>query len=342
MSDSGSLEPKRRRVCVFLLQLGGPASAAEIEPFLRNLFEDVLWVPRWLRRPLARLIARRRAPKVAPLYEAIGGGSPILPNTKAQATALEARLEKAGLEPRVLICMRYAPPRAADAVDEARQDWSDARWVALPLYPQYSYATTRSSLDELDGLLTAAERLQMEVVSAYPEDPGYLDALAETIREGLQRFPEAERDEVDILFSAHGLPLRLVEQGDPYAKHVQQSVNGVLARLGDGVRHHLAFQSRVGPVKWLEPSTEAKVTELGAAGVKRLLVVPIAFVSEHVETLHELDIQLARTARTAGIERFERAPAPGDRATFIDALAGQVTDLVRRASHSPQKERQTE
>jgi ferrochelatase len=335
MSDPDNAQPKRRRVCVLLLQLGGPASTAEIEPFLRNLFEDVLWVPIWLRRSAARFMARRRAPKVAPLYEEIGGGSPILPNTEAQAAALEAELRRAGLDARVLICMRYSPPRAADALEEARRKWSDATWVALPLYPQYSYATTRSSLEELDGLLTTAEQARLQIVSAYPADPGYLDAVAETIREGLLRFPEGERDEVDLLFSAHGLPLRLVEQGDPYPEHVRQSVDGVLERLGTDLRYHLSFQSRVGPVRWLEPSTEAKVAELGNAGVRRLLVVPIAFVSEHVETLHELDIQLAEKARAAGIERFERAPTPGDRPAFVAALARQVNRALPHDSTPP-------
>lgn len=315
---------KKRRLCVFLLQLGGPESIEAIEPFLRNLFQDVLPAPGWIRPLLARFVARRRAPKVAPLYASLGGGSPLRKNTEAQAEALEKRLNADGFVARVLVCMRYAPPRATTALEEARRDWSDATWIALPLYPQYSFATTRSGLKEIENLLTPAERRRWSAISAYPADASYLDAMAECVDEGLDRLTEKERTDVQILFSAHGLPIRMVRQGDPYPEQTRQTVDGIVARLNAPPPHHLSFQSRLGPVKWLEPSTIDKIGQLGAAGAKTLLVVPVSFVSEHIETLHELDIQLAQIAKDAGIERFERAPTPGVRPTFIRALAEQV------------------
>jgi ferrochelatase len=325
MPDSS--KPRPRRLCVFLLQLGGPDEIASIEPFLRNLFEDVLALPDWARLPLARFIARRRAPRVAPLYAEIGGGSPIRANTEAQARALEAELRSRGFEARVLVAMRYAPPRALAAIDEARRQWSDALWLALPLYPQYSFATTRSSLDEVQALLTTPEQERLLVVNAYPADPGFVAAVAACVRETLQTVPGAMQASTHVVFSAHGLPLRLVRQGDPYPEQVRQSVDAVVECLGLTSPVHLSFQSRVGPVRWLRPSTLEMVERLGHLGVRSLVVVPIAFVSEHIETLHELDIQLRDIARRAGIMDFRRAPTPGDRRDFIQALA----DIACRA-----------
>jgi ferrochelatase len=326
MTDS----PRPRRLCVFLLQLGGPASQEAIEPFLTNLFEDVLPLPGWLRPRVAAFVARRRTPLVAPLYAELGGGSPILANTQAQATALEKDLRDRGFDARVLIAMRYSPPRASDALEEARRHWSDALWVALPLYPQYSFATTRSSVDELMSQLTTPEEERLLVVNAYPADPRYLDAVAATVRETLDAVPGTLKPETHLVFSAHGLPMKLVREGDPYPEHVRQSVAGVIERLRVSNPHHLAFQSRVGPVKWLEPSTINTLERLGREGVRSVVVVPIAFVSEHIETLHELDIQLREVAKEAGIADFRRAPTPSARPAFITALAELVAHAVPR------------
>jgi len=324
---SMSTPEKRRRLCVFLLQLGGPESVAEIEPFLRNLFEDVLPVPRPMRRALGNFMAKRRAPSVAPLYERIGGASPLRANTEAQARALEERLAVLGLEAKVFVAMRYAPPRVDDALEEARRHWSDATWVALPLYPQYSFATTRSSLDELMGLLTTPEQERLYTINAYPADENYLAALTECVQETLAAVPSPLRHDTEILCSAHGLPLKLVREGDPYPDHVRQTMDGLQARLPQGVAFHLSYQSRVGPVRWLTPATEETVRRLGRLGVKSLVVVPVSFISEHIETLYELDIQLREVAAHAGIVHFARAPTPSVRPTFIAALG----DLVLRA-----------
>lgn len=319
--------PRRRRVAVFLLQLGGPKTLADIEPFLANLFADVLPVPRFVRGWLARRVARKRAPLVAPQYQLMGGGSPLLPNTLAQAQALEAELSRRDIEARALIAMRYAPPRALEAIEEARRSFADATWVALPLYPQYSFATTRSSVDELMPQLTAAEQARLQVVSAYPSEPGYLEAVAATIDDALERLPEEAREEAHLVFSAHGLPLRLVKEGDPYPEHIKSTVEGVMARLPHELPYHLCYQSKVGPVRWLTPSAIDTVQRLGREGVKALVVVPVSFVSEHIETLVELDRELQHFAKEAGVSHYVRAETVAVRPAFVGALA----DLVERA-----------
>ncbi len=314
---------ERKRLCVLLLQLGGPADIAGIEPFLRNLFEDVLPLPRLFRAFLARRIAKKRAPLVAPQYEKLGGGSPILRHTDAQAKALEAELSRRGHDAKVLVVMRYAPPRASEALELARRERSDAEWVALPLYPQYSFATTRSSLDELTKQLTLAEEARLRVVSAYPEDTAYLDAMAGTVQEALAQLSPEQRAGAQLVFSAHGLPESLVKAGDPYPEHVQKTVAGMLARL-PAIPHHLAFQSKVGRARWLQPSLLDTVRALGAKGAKTLVVVPVSFVSEHIETLIELDEEVLHAARLAGVETYVRAQTVMARPRFIEALAGLV------------------
>jgi len=304
--------------------MGGPATLADIEPFLVNLLSDVLPAPRLIRSLLARLIARKRAPRVAPLYQKIGGGSPLLRNTAAQAEALESELNARGYDAKVLVCMRYTAPRVGQALALARRDWSDATWIALPLYPQYSLSTSKTSLDDLCAGMSTPEMTRLVSVPAYPTDDGYLAALVECVREGLMRFSAEERARMHLVFSAHSLPLSYVKQGDPYPTHVQQTVAGVTARLGAPPPHHLAYQSKLGPVKWLTPSTVSMVQELAAKGVKEILVVPVSFVSDHIETLSELDLELKELAHKAGITHFERAPVPAARATFIQGLAGIV------------------
>ena len=313
------------QVCVFLLQLGGPRTLQDIEPFLRNLFEDVLPLPRWLRRPLAGFIAKRRTPEVKPLYAEIGGGSPLLPNTEAQRDALEARLKELGVPAKVLISMRYAPPRAAEALTYARQHLAHVPWVALSLYPQYSFATSRSSLREIEEQLQPDEHARLRAICAYPENDLYLDAMARGIEATLEPLDPAVQRDIHLVFSAHGLPMSLVREGDPYPQHIEKTMAGVLKRLNVPVAGTtLCYQSRVGPVKWLEPSTLATLQNLGARGIKHVLMVPVAFTSEHIETLHEIDIQLRETAQKAGIVTYVRAPTAGTHPTFIDGLARLV------------------
>jgi protoporphyrin/coproporphyrin ferrochelatase len=313
---------------VVLMNMGGPDSLEAVQPFLRNLFsdEDLIRLP-WGRlgqRTLARLISGRRAPKVRELYRSIGGRSPIAELTARQASGLEAALRAGGVECRCHVAMRYWRPFADDAVAALKADGVD-RVLALTLYPQYSSATTGSSIKDLRRALhAAAVAAPVEVIDRYGDDPAYLDALAETVATGLADFPAAERDRVPVLFSAHGLPQRYVDAGDPYEREVRATVAGVVQRLGLEERAHVGFQSKVGPVKWLRPSTEEVIHDLARRGAVNLLVVPVAFVSDHIETLQEIDLLYRDMARAAGVVDFRRAPALNDRPAFIAALAGLV------------------
>lgn len=326
-----SVAVAKPRVFIFLLQLGGPKTQADIPAFLEELFDDVLPLPKFLRRRAGRLIAKRRTPEVAPLYQEIGGGSPLLANTEAQAEALIAALSERGLQADVGLAMRYAPPRLDVSLEAARKLPADVPWLVLPLYPQYSYATTRSSLDELYDALRPEEFERLHVVEAYPAQPRYLDALADTVAQSVRQLPAAAQRHAKVLFSAHGLPMKLVREGDPYPRHIERTLVGAVQRLeaelGHPIDHELSYQSRVGPVKWLTPSTEDTLKRLGAEKVQSVVVVPIAFVSEHIETLHELDIQLRDTAQEAGVKHYLRAPTVSVHPAFIEALC-QVTQAA--------------
>lgn len=312
---------------VILLNMGGPDSLGAVEPFLRNLFGDpaILGLPGFLRRPLARLIASRRAPKVVEKYREIGGKSPLREITEAQAAALERELGGPGAGWSVHVAMRYWNPRARAAAAAVRAAGAE-RLVVLSLYPQFSRATTGSSLADLGDALAAEglAALPRAVVASWHDAPPYLDALAGAVAEGLRELPEAT-----VLFSAHGLPVKLVEQGDPYLGQVQGTVAGVVGRL-PGVPWRLAFQSRTGPVRWLEPSTPDALRALAREGVKDVLVVPVSFVSDHIETLHELDIEYGELARELGLRAFRRCPSLNTRPDFVRALAG----LARAAQGS--------
>lgn len=316
-----------KRLCVFLLQLGAPENLSGIEPFLKNLFEDVLPGPLWFGRLLGSFIAKRRCKKIAHIYESLGGGSPLRRNTEAQAQALHDVLEKHGWNNQVFVCMRYAPPRTIEALLKARKAWKDATWVALPLYPQYSLSTTGSSLKELQTLLSTQEQSRLQTVRAYADHQDYVASIVDTIQNAFQRF-DTPRDDVQLVFSAHGIPLSLVQKGDPYQKDVEQTVEAVMQRLHLKNPHTIAFQSKIGPVKWLEPNTKDVVQYLGRHGSTKVLVIPISFVSEHLETLYELDEELHELAKLSGIETFVRAPTPGTRSLFIQALAKQVLEAV--------------
>ncbi len=309
---------------VILLQMGGPDSLDSVKPFLLNLFtdRDIIKIgPSLLQPIIARFIVRKRAPKVRGYYEKIGGKSPIRELTQGQAKALEARL---GSGYRCFVAMRYSRPSTGDALEAARKAGC-GRVIALSLYPHFSRATTGSSINELDRVQAASGRpLALTVIDRFFDHHLYIDALVEKIREGLARF--SDRDGVDIVFSAHSLPQSFIDSGDPYLSHIQETVRLVVARLGK-VNHYLAFQSRAGPVKWLEPSTEAMLKERAEKGCKRMLMVPLSFVSDHIETLYEVDIQYGEEAAALGITEFRRSPSLNSSPLFIDCLA----DLVRQA-----------
>lgn len=323
------------RTAVVLFNLGGPDGLAAVRPFLFNLFNDpaIIGAPAPIRWLLAQLISRRRAPVAQAIYREIGGASPILPNTQAQADALEAMLNRDGGRDggptaayKTFIAMRYWHPRAS-ATAAAVRAYAPERIVLLPLYPQYSSTTTGSSLGEWAA---AAKRIGLtapsHVICCYPRLDGFIEAMAAGIRPHL----EAARAHgpVRLLLSAHGLPKSIVARGDPYQWQVEQTAAAVAACLGDtNLDWRVCYQSRVGPLEWIGPATDA---EIALAGQERraLVIAPIAFVSEHSETLVELDIEYARLAREAGVLAYLRAPTVDASAAFIAGLA----DLVRTAA----------
>lgn len=310
---------------VILLQMGGPDSLEAVRPFLLNLFADreiIRIGPAWLQPLIARLIVSRRTPAVVEKYREIGGRSPIHELTEAQAAALSQEI---GLP--CLVAMRYWHPFTAEALKQLQAS-GVKRIVALSLYPHYSRATSGSSFNELDRQLAQRDRsIELIRIPHFYDHPLYIQALIEKIQQGVATFPDPSR--VQLLFSAHSLPQSFIDQGDPYLDHIQTTVRLVMERFGD-IPHHLAFQSRAGPVKWLEPSTDEKLKELADTGCRNLLVVPLSFVSDHIETLHEIDIEYAAEARKLGISRFVRTESLNSSPTFVRCLA----ELVRAALQS--------
>jgi protoporphyrin/coproporphyrin ferrochelatase len=321
------------KTAIVLFQLGGPDSLEAVEPFLHNLFmdPDIIDFPLAFlaRRPLARLISSKRAPKVQENYKLIGGKSPILELTKRQADGLEQKLLAAGIDAKVFIAMRYWHPMTDEAV-RAIQGGDFTNILLLPLYPHYSQATTYSSVNEWNRWTKRLKlNLPTQLVCCYPEHPLFIEALAENINLALQKFPQQEQ--VELVFSAHGVPVSYIEKGDPYQLHIEETVRCVLQRGGWKNPHTLCFQSKVGPMQWLKPSLIETVQHLAETGSKRMLVIPIAFVTDHIETLHEINIDVRERAMHAGIEQFELMPALNDHPKFIACL----TDLVQRQSAHP-------
>jgi ferrochelatase len=316
-----------KKTAVLLLNMGGPDSEAAVRPFLFNLFADrnIIGLPAPLRYPLAYLLCTLRAAKVRPRYRAIGGKSPLPELTAAQGRALTEALAGRGMAATAYPAFSYWYPLIHESVDRAI-DGGAGRIVALSLYPQYCRATTGTCLAELHRALRARRQSfngEVTVVDRWPDHPGYLDALAGTVKETLAGLSDGERRKAEVLFSAHGVPLSLVEKGDPYREEVERTVAGVMGRLGS-IPHRLAFQSALGPMKWLAPSLADTLSALAKDGAPPVVVVPLSFVSDHVETLYELDIQYAELARSLGFSRYLRAPALNTRPDFIAALADLV------------------
>lgn len=309
------------KTAVLLLQMGGPDSLPAIEPFLYNLFSDrdiIRIGPAFLQPMIARFIARRRARKVTEYYRQIGGKSPIRELTEQQAHHLEAAL---GSDYRCFVAMRYSHPDTSEALAAIAREGITSI-IALSLYPHYSRATVGSSINELDReLKKSATSYSVSHINQFFDDPAYIAALSEKIERGLAGFPDRTR--VQLVFSAHGLPQSFIDSGDPYLDHIETTVKLAMQRFSD-VSHHLAFQSRAGPVKWLEPSTEDKIAELAAAGCTELLMVPLSFVSDHIETLYEIDIQYRAEAAALGITDFRRIEALNSSPAFIQCLANLV------------------
>ena len=315
------------KTAVVFFNLGGPDRPESVRGFLRNLFGDpaILRVP-WPIRPfLASSIARRRAETAAAIYRKIGGRSPILPETEKQAAALLDDLADPDIK--VFIAMRYWHPMSAQTAGEVKA-WGADRVLLLPLYPQFSTTTTQSSLDAWQ---VAAQHVGLQAptraVCCYPTEANFVAAYAGLIKDALSR---TEGNPVRVLFSAHGLPERIVASGDPYVWQVDQGAASIAAAadLADGT-WRVSFQSRVGPLKWVGPATDDEIKAAGRDGVG-LVVVPIAFVSEHSETLVELDIEYRELADDAGVPTYIRVPALGTQAKFIEGLRGIVTTMATR------------
>jgi ferrochelatase len=318
------------KLAVVVFNLGGPDGPAAVRPFLANLFRDpaIIGLPAILRHPLANAMARRREKLAQVSYDLMGGASPLLAETEAQARALEAAIaaEAPGVEARAFVAMRYWHPFAGETARQVA-DFAPDEVVLLPLYPQYSTTTTGSSLK--DWYTAYRGRGRSRAICCYPTADGFVQAHVDAIR---NLWETAGRPaDVRLLFSAHGLPQRVVDAGDPYAAQIQATAERIAARLPELPDWRVSFQSRVGPLKWLQPSTDEEIRRAGAEG-KGVIVAPIAFVSEHVETLVELDHDYARVAREAGCAPYLRAPTPGVRTSFVEDLAHAVLISLGRAS----------
>lgn len=312
------------KIAVVLFNLGGPDSPEAVRPFLFNLFHDpaIIGLPQPLRSLVASLIARRRAPVAQHIYAKLGGRSPLLPETEAQATALQRRLRDRGLAASVFVCMRYWHPRS-DAVARQVAALGPDQVLLLPLYPQFSTTTTASSVaDWTRAAPTAGLTAPTRIVCCYPTMEGLVAALADLATEGLGK-AEAGRP-VRLLFSAHGLPERVVARGDPYPWQVEATAAAVFGALGrPDLDHVVCYQSRVGPLQWIGPSIETELERAAKDGCQ-VVIVPIAFVSEHSETLVELDIEYRQRADALGIRGYVRVPTVGCHPAFIDGLAALV------------------
>lgn len=310
------------KVAIVLFNLGGPDSLEAVKPFLRNLFSDpaIITLPGWLRLPLARFIAHRRTPTALKIYEQIGGGSPIVGQTEAQARALEEALGPEH-ECRGYVCMRYWHP-LTEAVVRSVGRFKPDRIVLLPLYPQYSTTTTGSSFKAWKK--EAPFRTPTREIESYPTEPGFVAASVDLVKQGLA---EAGSQPVRVLFSAHGLPEKIVKAGDPYQKQVEQTAAAIAQQLGPNVDWSVCYQSRVGPLKWIGPSTDAEIKRAAADG-KAVVLYPLSFVSEHSETLVELDIEYRHLAKESGVPAYIRVPTVGTHPKFIEGLARLVRDAL--------------
>jgi protoporphyrin/coproporphyrin ferrochelatase len=301
---------------IVLLNMGGPDTLDDVQPFLFNLFCDreiIRLGPAFLQKPLAWIISRRRAPKSRANYAQIGGGSPLKTITCRQARALEESLREHG-DFSVVVAMRYWPPLADEALSELLQQGVD-QIIALTLYPHFSKATTGSSVSRLrDCLNRLAPGLPLKVITSWPTQPSYIKALSGNIATGMRIFPSTE---VALVYSAHSLPVSFIAEGDPYVDHLQQTIQAV--EKVTGLQGRICYQSRSGPVEWLSPSTPEMLEQLAIEGCKNILMVPISFVSDHIETLFEINILYKERAAQLGMH-IEACPSLNINPTFIAAL----------------------
>lgn len=314
------------KTAVVLFNLGGPDSLSAVQPFLENLFNDpdIFKLP--FQKSLAHFISTKRAPKVQEEYRKIGGKSPLGEWTEVQRSGLEKLLRQGGLAVDVFVAMRYWHPLTHETVKTVSAG-NYEKIILLPLYPHFSSSTTGSSVNEWFRHF-AADRKKVVVVRNYQALETYLAAVNQKIDEGLQLFPESRRPMVQLVFSAHGTPVSYLKKGDPYSFQIQESVAGIMRLRSFSHAHHLCFQSKVGPMKWLEPGTDAMIRALAAQGHKDLLIIPISFVSDHVETLFELAIEYKHVADSCHIENYVVMPGLNDSALYVNALRELVMQTL--------------
>jgi ferrochelatase len=324
----------KKMTAVVLLNLGGPDSLDAVEPFLYNLFCDPFIIDLPLgflfRKPLAKRISSKRSKEVRRFYQLIGDKSPLLELTQQQAQTLERRLNEFGRH-KVFIAMRYWHPFTEEAIHQVRESGATSV-VLLPLYPQYSRTTSTSSIAEWKRLARkhGVDKIPTRIISSYHNDANYITAVAENLQRCLKENWLAHETQPHILFSAHGVPVSVIEGGDPYKAQMEETVRLVMEEIHHSHPHILCYQSKVGKAEWLKPSTEETIKSLAAKGIKDMLVVPIAFVSDHSETLYELDILLKGVATDAGVKKYIRMPSLNSSPRFINALA----ELVRKEASS--------
>ncbi|MDA9687655.1 ferrochelatase [Candidatus Pelagibacter sp.] len=305
---------------VILFNLGGPDKLENVEPFLFNLFNDpaILNLPSFLRYPLAKLISNRRAPVAKKIYEEIGGASPILKLTEEQSEALEKKLNQNQLkeEYKCFVVMRCWHPRASEVIKNV-QLYNPDEVILMPLYPQYSAATSGSSINEWKNICKKNNyKTKTSIICCYPTDKNFINAHTKEIIKKIK-----DLNNFKLIFSAHGLPEKNIKKGDPYQWQVEQSVNKIVQNLNfNDLDWILSYQSRVGPLKWIGPSTDDTIVENAKIG-KHIVLVPIAFVSEHSETLVELDIEYKKLAEDNGCKQYTRVPALGINEYFIKAMS---------------------
>jgi ferrochelatase len=334
MSGPVPITAATTKLAVVALNLGGPDSLDAVEPFLRNLFGDPDVIQLGWARPLqplfAKMVARRRAPFSRDAYRQIGGKSPIGVESARQAAAIADDLGRRGLAVRPYVAMACWHPLSDEAVAQMVGDGID-RAIAVPLFPHFSHTTSGSSFKQLDRANEkAGNRIAVARVERYADAPGYIDALVDEVGHAIATLPPEARADAPVLFSAHGLPESYIRKGDPYLDEIRTTVNAVSRRMGLGARAQLAFQSRVGRQKWLGPYTEEALDALAEAGQQAVVVVPVAFTGEHVETLQEIDILYRERAQKKGIRHFARARTVGCHPAFIGALAELTLNVARQ------------
>jgi ferrochelatase len=313
---------------VVLFNLGGPDSLEAVQPFLENLFNDpdIFKLP--FQKTLARFVSKKRSPKIQEEYKLIGGKSPLSMWTERQRKLLQNKLLLRGYKADVFVAMRYWKPLTEETVHQiGKNDYE--KIILLPLYPHYSISTTGSSFNEWKRFYKS-DASKLIYIENYFNHPIYIQALNERIDQALQKFPENIRKDVQLVFSAHGTPVSYLKKGDPYSGQIKSTIEAVMELRNNDREYHLCFQSKVGPAKWLEPATDKMIEELASKGKKYLLIIPISFVSDHIETLYELDIEYRHTAEKAGIENYIVMEGLNDSQLFVDALYELASERMNK------------